>query len=75
MAAYWKVEESMKTLRIGDIYEKEAQDLLNSKRSVSIVHATGDIDASGDELEIPIRKFLRKRLPEKYYVGHGHIVD
>lgn len=65
----------MKRLRIGDIYEKEAQDLLNSKKSVSIIHSTGDIDASGDELEIPIRKLLNKRLPDKYYVGHGHIVD
>lgn len=65
----------MKRFQISNIYEKEAQDLLNSKRSMSIIHATGDIDASGDELEIPVREFLRKRLPEKYYVGHGHIVD
>lgn len=65
----------MKKFPIDEAYKHEASKLLESKKSVGIVHKTGDVDASGDELEIPFRKMLSKRLPSKYYVGHGHIVD
>jgi hypothetical protein len=62
-------------LPIDEIYSHEASKLLEAKKSVGIIHKTGDIDASGDELEIHFRQMLAKRLPSKYYVGHGHIVD
>lgn len=65
----------MKKFPIDEIYMHEASKLLAAKKSVGIIHKTGDIDASGDELEIPFRQMLSKRLPSKYYVGHGHIVD
>lgn len=65
----------MKKFPIDEIYSHEASILLEAKKSVEIIHKTGDIDASGDELEIPFRQMLTKRLPLKYYVGHGHIVD
>lgn len=65
----------MKKFPIDEIYSHEASILLEAKKSVGIIHKTGDIDASGDELEIPFRQMLTKRLPMKYYVGHGHIVD
>jgi len=65
----------MRKFPIDEIYKQEASKLLEAKNSVGIVHKTGDIDASGDELEIPFRQMLSKRLPTKYYVGHGHIVD
>jgi hypothetical protein len=65
----------MKKFPISDVYSQEAAKLLEARQSVQIVHSTGDIDASGDELEIPFRTMLQRRLPAKYYVGHGHIVD
>lgn len=65
----------MKNFPIDEIYSHEASKLLEAKKSVGIIHKTGDIDASGDELEVPFRRMLSKRLPSKYYVGHGHIVD
>ncbi len=65
----------MKIFPIAEVYVQEASKLLEAKKSVGIVHKTGDIDASGDEIEIPFRKMLSNRLPAKYYVGHGHIVD
>lgn len=66
---------SIKKFPIEEIYTNDIEKLLKSKIASKIIHSTGDIDASGDELELPIRKFLSKRLPQKYYVGHGHIVD
>lgn len=65
----------MKKLPLSEIYDRDAEELLLARKTGRLLHLTGDIDASGDELEIPVRDFLRKRLPEKYYVGHGHIVD
>ena len=65
----------MREFPINDVYMHEASKLLQAKEAVTIVHKTGDIDASGDELEIPFREMLSKRLPSKYYVGQGHIVD
>lgn len=65
----------MRKFPIDEVYKQEASKLLEAKKSVGIVHKTGDIAASGDELEIPFRQMLSKRLPSKYYVGHGHIVD
>lgn len=65
----------MKNFPITRIYNQEAEKLIAARERAQIVHSTGDIDASGDELEIPFRSMLSKRLPSKYYVGHGHIVD
>ncbi len=65
----------MKKFPIENIYKQEVERIKSARNSSKIIHNTGDIDASGDELEIPIRKFLKKRLPQKFYIGHGHIVD
>lgn len=65
----------MKKFPIFDVYGHEAERLLNAKKSVGVIHSTGNIDASGDELEVPFREMLTRRLPSKYLVGHGHIVD
>lgn len=65
----------MKKFAIEKVYKVECETIKNSRSSSKFIHGTGDIDASGDELEIPIRDMLERRLPKKYIVGHGHIVD
>lgn len=65
----------MKKFPIFDVYGQEAERLLQARKSVRLIHSTGDVDASGDELEIPVRDMLARRLPSKYLVGHGHVVD
>lgn len=68
----------MKKLRrfpIDKIYKSDAESLKTAREFCKSVHSTGDIRTSGDELEIPFRNMLKQRLPSKYYVGHGHIVD
>jgi hypothetical protein len=57
------------------VYQEEVNKLLQSRKSGGIIHSTGDIRGSGDETEIAFRHFLSSRLPSKYIVGHGHIVD
>jgi|GEM_PF-548545 len=60
---------------INRVYNEEAQRILAAQKTSKIIHASGDIDASGDEIEKPVRDFLRRRLPSQYFVGHGHVVD
>ena len=62
-------------LALTSVYEEEAKKLLAAREQCRTIHATGDIDASGDEVENAVRDFLHRKLPAKYYVGHGHIVD
>jgi hypothetical protein len=57
------------------VYRQEAANLLSSRGKSRLIHSSGDIDASGDEVEVPFREFLRRRLPSQYFVGHGHVVD
>jgi hypothetical protein len=53
----------------------EAAEIIAAREKCLILHATSDIDAAGDEVEICVRNLLRRRLGQNYYVGHGHIVD
>jgi len=64
-----------RSFKINEVYQAEVKRLLNSRSRSKVIHRSGDIDASGDELEEPFRAMLRRRLPAKYLIGHGHIVD
>ncbi len=62
-------------LEVSQVYQQEAERLLSDRKRSKIIHGTKDIRASGDEFEVPGREFLTRRLPRKYHVGHGHVVD
>jgi hypothetical protein len=61
--------------RINEVYRQEVVRLHSARKKSRVIHASGDIDASGDEIEQTFRDLLRRRLPNQYFVGHGHIVD
>lgn len=56
-------------------YQQEAAKIIQARKSSKILHDAGDIDASGDEIEQPVRDFLARKMPAQYSVCHGHIVD
>lgn len=60
---------------INKVYEEEAAQLAEARTRSKVIHTSGDIDASGDEIELPFRDFLRSKLPSQYYVSQGHVVD
>lgn len=62
-------------LDIIEIMKQDVSEILSSRSKSKLIHKTKDIDASGDEVEIAVRRAIRKKLPIKYYVSHGHIVD
>jgi hypothetical protein len=58
-----------------NIFTADASEILAARFKSQILHGTKDISASGQEVEICFRDFLTKRLPKKYCVEHGHIID
>lgn len=60
---------------INKVYKEEAAQLVAARSRSRVIHSSGDIDASGDEIELPFRSFLRRKLPSQYYVSQGLIVD
>ncbi len=64
-----------KFLDLGRAFALDAEDLLRSRTRSGLVHSTGDIRASGDEVEVKVREYLRRVLPPRFYVTSGHLID
>ena len=64
-----------KFLDLGRAFALDAEELLRSRTRSGLVHSTGDIRASGDEVEVKIRDYLRRILPPRFYVTSGHLID
>lgn len=52
----------------------DAAEILGARERSRVIHGK-DIDAAGAEVELTSRLVLSRRLPRRYYLGHGHIVD
>jgi hypothetical protein len=64
-----------RSLELARAIQLDAADIVAAHERAKIIHGTGDIRASGNEVEQMVRKVLRRKLPTSYYVGHGHIID
>lgn len=66
---------NLSSLNLAQIFQLDAQKIIDSRNRSQLIHETKDIRASGNEVEHEVRQFLRNRMPSNFYVGHGHIVD
>lgn len=64
----------MGTLSIPKFFSNEAKSLRRKREDCIDIH-TSDIRAAGNEVEIAVRKWLGRMLPDVVSVGHGHIID
>jgi hypothetical protein len=62
-------------LRLREVFQVDAAEIIASRVKSKIIHGTKDISASGDEVEVAVRRFLARRFPAAYHVGKGHIID
>jgi hypothetical protein len=60
---------------IDTFFKQDAARIFSAREKGIAIHKTKDIDAAGDEIELPVRDIIANRLPKQYYVGQGHIVD
>lgn len=70
-----KKDKEFRKLSIDTFFNFEADGIDIALSQVKLIHNSGDIYASGSHLEIAIRNFFKKKLPEKYYISNGHIID
>jgi len=64
----------MGTLSIPKFFSDEAKILLKAREDCIAIHHS-DIRAAGNEVEIAVRRWLERMLPDVVSVGHGHIID
>lgn len=62
-------------LSIDSFFNFEADHIDIAHTQVKIIHNSGDIPSSGSQLEVAIRNFFKLKLPVKYYISNGHIID
>jgi hypothetical protein len=70
-----KIDKDFRKISIDAFFNFEADGIDIAHKQVKLIHNTGDIPASGNQLEVAVRDFFRKKLPEKYYLSNGHIID
>ena len=70
-----KKDKDFRKLSIDTFFNFEADGINIAQNQVKLIHNSGDIPASGNQLEVAIRNFFKKKLPEKYYISNGHIID
>src|ERR1700733_2224470 len=64
-----------KKLSLVDVFRADAKKLLDARERAQMVHKSGDIKASGDEVERGLRDLIASKLPGLCHVGHGHLMD
>ena len=63
-----------KKLDILGIFMADADDIMKARQDAIRVHRS-DIRAAGNEVEITVRDYFKRMLPQKYYVTNGHLID
>ena len=61
-------------LNLAGIFASEAKELEKARERARILHPS-DIRAAGNEVEQAVRDYLRRMLPPRFYVTHGHLID
>jgi hypothetical protein len=57
------------------VFDYYACDLISRYKLVKPIHNSGNIDESGDIIEVYFRNWLSKVMPHKYSVKQGHLIN
>lgn len=60
---------------IDRFFEQDAKNIFSAREKGIGINRTKNIDAAGDEIDLPVNEIIKNRLPQQYYVGQGHLVD
>ena len=61
-------------LDLASVLKRDAALLRLARESASLMHPS-DIRAAGNEVEKAVRDYVRRILPQQYYVTSGHLID
>ena len=62
------------SLNLAAMFKSDADDLKKAREKARHIHRA-DIRAAGNEVEQAVRDYLKRMLPPRYYVTHGHLID
>jgi len=68
-------KKTFSTLDLEQAFQEDAAEIIAARSKARIAHQTKSISAAGRIVETAVRTVLRRRLPSKYHVGEGYIVD
>lgn len=68
-------EKNVGSIDIDSFFVYEAAEIEMACKVADLLHNSKDIRASGNEVEISVRNFFKRKLESKFYVSNGHIVD
>lgn len=63
-----------KTINLKDIFQQSANKIIADRDRAGTLHPS-NIRACGNEIENSVRNFLEDRIPSKYHIGQGHIIN
>lgn len=69
------MSEANPTFDVCAVFANAAREILNARDMASHIHASRDIRAAGNEVEVAVRDYLAQTLPAKFHVTHGHLID
>lgn len=64
-----------RSLDISGVFRDDAEEISAARGRAKKIHRTGDIRTAGDEVEKAVRDYLKRMLPARCYVTHGHLID
>lgn len=67
--------ETNATFDVCAVFANAAREILNARDMTGHIHASRDIRAAGNEVEVAVRDYLARTLPAKFHVTHGHLID
>jgi hypothetical protein len=68
-------ERTLPELELENVMLADVGEIIAARSKALILHHGRDLDAAGHEVEAAVRRVLRRRLPSRYYIGNGHVVD
>jgi hypothetical protein len=63
------------TFDVCAVFANGAKEILAARDMAGHIHASKDIRAAGNEVEVAVRDYLARTLPAKFHVAHGHLID
>jgi len=70
-----KKNTDFRKLSIDSFFNSEADHIRIAQSQVKLIHNSGGINSSGIQFEVAVREFFKLKLPNKYYISNGHIID
>lgn len=63
------------TFNVGAVFSRDANEILAARNMAGHIHASRDVRAAGNEVEVAVRDYFARALPTKFHVTHGHLID